>query len=340
MRRLIKVKASIIFCSVLLSSMGFSQGLKSNTNLYVETGAVLYADDMSNDASGTIHNSGEIRLTGNFNNSGTSNVDELVVLEGTGAQSVTGVSDFQDILEVNKTTGTATVTSGTTNIHGQLRLAEGTMNANGNLVIASTASGTGLVDDFSVPTYNGTLSGNLRVQRYVSGIGGIRYIGSAVNTANLTELSELSLYGPNMGQIVPLSNCNPNAIDQSSPYGNMFEWHEEGSWLVSGCLQSGWFVRSSGNMTNARGYAARTGGTFEIGGGVGNTSEISTVSYSGLSNTNSTGNGWHLVSNPFPSPMQWFAAPSGFDGQAHFWQPIGAYQGTYQAIIPMRPTVQ
>ncbi len=320
--------------------MGFSQGLKSNTNLYVETGAVLYADDMSNDASGTIHNSGEIHLTGDFNNSGTSNVDELVVLEGTGAQSVTGVSDFQDILEVNKTTGTATVTSGTTNIHGELRLAEGTMNANGNLVIASTASGTGLVDDFSENDYDGTLSGNLRVQRYVTGTGGFRFIGSAVNTANLTELSELSLYGPNMGQIIPQPDCNPDAIEPNSPYGNMLEWHEEGPFFepwANGCQQDGWFVRSSGTMTNGRGYAAMTGGAgtvIEIGGAVGNTSESTVVSYGGLENTNANGDGWHLVSNPFPSPMQWVAPPSGFDGQAHFWQTSGSYVGTYQAIIP------
>lgn len=315
-----------------------AQGLKSGASLYVESGAVLYVENsMSNEAGGTINNAGEIRVTGNFNNSGTADIDELVVLEGTGAQSVTGVSKFYGVLEVNKSSGTATVTSGTTNVHGQLRLAEGTINANGNLVIASTPTETGLVDDFSDPSYDGTLSGNLRVQRYIPGAPGFHYIGSAVNTANVSELSELGLYGPDGGQTVPQVDCSPYQLDASSPYGALFEWHEDGPWTVAGCIQSGWFVRSAGTMTNGRGYAAITttpGQTIEIGGSVGNTSELSTVTYSGLANTNATGDGWHMVSNPFPSPIQWFAAPSGFDGQAQLWVTSGSYQGTYQPVLP------
>ncbi len=313
-------------------------GLNNFTNLYVKSGAVLYVkNNMNNNTGGTILNDSEIQVTGNFNNSGTADINNLVVFNGGAAQSVTGVSKFYGVLEVNKGGGTAIVTSGTTNIHGQLRLAEGTIDANGNLVIASTFSETGLVDDFSDPSYDGTLSGNLRVQRFIPGAAGFHYIGSAVNTAGISELSELGLYGPDGGQVIPQSDCSPYAIDASSPYGNVFEWHEDGSWLVPGCQQSGWFVRSAGNMTNGRGYAIitpSTGSTIEIGGAVGNTSETSTVSYAGLSNTNATGDGWHLVSNPFPSPMVWFAPPAGFDGQAQFWQTSGSYLGTYQPMLP------
>lgn len=326
-----------VFCIGISSSVN-GQGFKTGGDLYIESGVVLYVKtDMSNDVGGTIHNAGEIRITGDFNNSGTASIDELVVLEGTGFQNITGVSDFQDILEVNKTGGSAAVTGGTTNIHGHLRLVEGTINANGNLVIASTVAGTGLVDDFSDPTYDGAVTGNLRVQRYVPGASGFRYIGSAINNANVSELSEVGLYGPDGGQIIPQPDCSPNAVDNTSPYGAMLEWHEDGSWLVANCQQSGWYVRSAGTMTNARGYAAVTGGvgggTFEIGGGVGNTSEITTVSNNGLSNTNVTGDGWHLVSNPFPSPMQWYTPPTGFDAQAHFWQSSGSYAGTYQPVL-------
>ncbi|MBL4587576.1 MAG: T9SS type A sorting domain-containing protein [Flavobacteriales bacterium] len=350
MRKFFTLAFIAVFCGSGFNSTVNGQGFKNATNLYIESGVVFYVKDdldnstagtLSNVVGGTIYNLGEIRLTGDFNNTGTSNMANLVVLEGAGAQSVTGVSDFRGVLEVNKTGGTATVTSGTTNIHGHLRLAEGTINANGNLVIASTVAGTGLVDDFSDVTYDGAVTGNLRVQRHVTGAAGLRYIGSAVNTANVSELSEIGLYGPDGGQIIPQPDCSPFAVDNSSPYGAMFEWREQGPFFepfAGGCQQDGWFVRSSGTMTNGRGYAATTGGvggaTFEIGGAVGNTSEISTVSNSGLSNTNANGDGYHLVSNPFPSPMQWYAAPSGFDGQAHFWQTSGAFSGTYQSILP------
>ncbi|MBI1287285.1 MAG: hypothetical protein GC178_06865 [Flavobacteriales bacterium] len=324
-------------CLFVLSSNLSAQGLKSSTSLYVQNGAVLYVENsMSSETGGVIYNQGEIHVTNDFNNSGTDHIDGMVVLDGSGNQSITGVSRFYGVLEVNKTGGIATVTGGTTNVHGQLRLAEGTMNANGNLVIASTPTETGLVDDFSDPSYDGTLSGNLRVQRYISGNAGFHYIGSAVNTASVSELSELGLYGPDGGQVIPQPDCNAYAVDASSPYGALLEWHENGPWLVSGCIQSGWFVRSSGSMTNGRGYAAivPSGQTIEIGGSVGNTSEITTVAYSGLANTNATGDGWHMVSNPFPSPMQWYASPAGFDAQAQLWVTSGSYTGTYQPVLP------
>lgn len=333
------MKKIYIVAAILSASLvANGQGLKSSTYLYVESGATLYVDNsMNNDVGGAIYNSGEIRISGDFNNSGTGTVNSLVVLDGSGNQTVTGVSTFEGVLQVEKSGGVATVTSGTTNVHGILRLAEGTINANGNLVITSNPTGTGLVDDFSDPSYDGAVTGNLRVQRYVSGNAGFHYIGSAVNTANVAELSELGLYGPDGGQIIPQSDCSPYGIDASSPYGALFEWHENGPWTVAGCLQSGWFVRSSGSMTNGRGYAAITPSapfTFEIGGAIGNTSEVSTVSYSGLSWTNATGDGWHMVSNPFPSPIQWFAPPAGFDAQAQLWVTSGSYLGTYQPVLP------
>lgn len=316
-----------------------AQGLVNNgATLKIESGVTLNVDNALANVSGTIDNQGTVQVAGNFANTGNPALNSLFVLDGGASQTVTGNSQFYDVLQVNKSGGTATVASGTTKIHGHLQLAEGTMNANGNLVIASTATETGLVDDFSDPSFDGVLSGNLRVQRYIGQEPGFHYIGSAVNTPNLSELSEFNLYGPNGGQVIPDPSCSPTYIQAGSPYGNLFEWHEDGPWLVPGCQQSGWFVRSSGTMTTARGYAALTANnidfTFEIGGGVGNTSEFSTVAYSGLSNTNATGDGWHLVSNPFPSPMLWFAPPAGFDGQAHFWQPSGGFSGTYQPMLP------
>ncbi|MFT5021091.1 MAG: hypothetical protein ACI9CU_002498 [Polaribacter sp.] len=331
------IKTTLITTAVccLIAITSFGQ-VNNFTTLTIESGATLYVDNSVNNSAGaTISNAGEVRISGDFDNSGTSSIGSLVTLNGANAQSVTGTSRFYGVLQVDKSGGAATVTSGTTSVHGILRLTEGSMNANSNLVIASTPTETGLVDDFSDISYDGSLTGNLRVQRYIfSGVGGFHYIGSAVNTASLTELSELNLYGPDGGQIVPQPDCHPDNIDATSPYGNLFEWSEAGPFLVPGCLQSGWFVRSTGVMTNGRGYAGIIGsGTLEIGGSVGNTSELSTVTYSGLSNTTVEGDGWHIVSNPFPSPMQWYTPPAGFDSQISIWQPSGSYNGTYQPVL-------
>jgi hypothetical protein len=267
-------------------------------------------------------------------------------VDGSGTQSISGVSTFE-ILDVEKSGGTATVTSGTSSVTDILRLTDGTMNANGNLVIVSNASGTGLIDDFTVPSPPGTLTGNVRVQRYIDGSpsNGFHHLGSSVHNPSISptevsvsELSELNLYGTDGVAVTPMSTCDPNALDPSSNYGNLFEWHENGPFLYPSlpCIQDGWFVRSSGNLTNGRGYAGiifNAPTTLEISG-VANTSAVSNVSYGILSHTNGTGDGWHLVSNPFPSPIEWVNVPAGFNAGASFWNDGGYYSGTYQSITP------
>lgn len=319
---------------VLVSAHCIGQGLVNQTNLWIESGATVYAKGAF-DNDNTVHNRGTLTVAENFNNSGTSQIGGRVVLDGAIDQSVSGYTRFTGVLEIDNSGQLATA-NGLVEIDSILRLNSGEMNANNNVVIRSTSGGTGLVDDFSQIGYNGRLSGNLKVQRFISGSSGFHYFGSAVNNASVSELSEIGLYGPDGAQIIPHPLCLSTVVAAGSPYGAMFEWREAGPWPVSGCNQSGWYVRSSGQLTNARGYAviANQGQTLEVGGSVGNTSEISTITYSGLANTNPTGDGWHLVSNPFPSPMIWSAPPAGFDAQAHFWQTSGGYAGTYQPILP------
>ena len=317
--------------------LAFSQ-IYNNSTLTVQSGANLYFDGAAvNQASGTIANSGTLHLKGDFTNNGTAAIAGTVKVDGAGTQSINGVSTFT-LLDVAKTGGTATVTGGTNSITDILRITSGTMNANGNVVIVSDASGTALVDDFTVTQPPGTLSGNLRVQRYIDGSpsNGFHHLGSPVNNPSITELSELSLYGTDGVAVTPQPTCDPLALDPSSNYGNLFEWHENGPWTVSGCWQSGWFVRSAGSLTKGRGYAGIVFGaptTLEMSG-VANTSAFTNVTYAGLSHTNATGDGWQLVSNPFPSPIQWNNVPAGFDAQAHFWQDGGYYSGTYQPMMP------
>jgi len=328
-----------------MATGAFAQGFTNGSQLYVQSGATLNIDmSVDNVVSAGIHNNGTIQVAGNFNNSGVPAIAKLVVLDGSTAQSVTGNSRFTGVFEIDKSGGTATVTSGTVLIDSILRLNTGTINANGNVVIVSDAASTGLVDDFSAPTYNGSVTGTLRVQRFITGASGFHYIGSPVNTPDMAvQLSELNLYGPNNNQVLPAPSCDPDQLYFGSPYGNAFEWREVGpfpgpsGWAPT-CEQWGWFVRSSGPMTNGRGYSAIASShqTIEIAG-TANTSEISTVSYGGLGNTNPVGDGWHLVSNPFPSPIIWSTAnvPSGIDGGIAFWQTSGTYAGTYQPFIPL-----
>jgi len=324
------------------------QGLVNQSSLTVEPGARLFAlTSVSN--TGSISNSGEVLVSGNFSNTGSPDIYGLVTLKGSGSQSISGNTNFRDTLKVDKSGGVATVSSGQTNVHDILRLANGTINANNNLVIASTVTGTGLVDDFSHPSFNGVVSGNLRVQRLITGVSGVHYIGSAVNSPDIaTQLSELNPFGPNGAQVLPAPDCNPNQLYFGSPYGAIFEWHENGpfpgpsGWAPT-CPQWGWHVRSSGTLTNGRGYSvnASSGLTIEVAGSA-NTSEVTTVNYAGLGVSNSVpdAGGWHLVSNPFPSPILWSLSNylnyinGNISGGIAFWQTSGSYAGTYQSFIP------
>lgn len=304
----------------------------------IQPGADLYLGEAATNHPGAaINNSGTLHLQSDFTNNGTAAINNLVKIDGSGTQSISGVSTFE-LLEVDKSAGTATITGGTSSVTDILRMRKGTMNANGNLVIVSNAAGTGLIDDFTVTAPPGVLSGNVRVQRYIDGSpsNGFHHIGSAVSNPAISELSELNLYGSNNVAVTPLPTCDPLQLDPSSNYGNLFEWHENGPFSISGCQQDGWYVRSAGSLSNGRGYAAlvfNAPATLEMQG-LANTSAFTPVSFPNLSYTNSTGNGWQLVSNPFPSPVVWGSIPAGFDSQANFWQDGGYYSGTYQSITP------
>lgn len=273
-----------------------------------------------------------MRVAGNWKMFGTMTPREgIVYLDGTTAQTIEGTSTFNH-LELENTAGVSII-GGTTYVRGGLNLDEGTITTNDRLVIKSDALGTGWVDNFSAGM-NGTINGDIIMQRYFPSASvstAFHYIGSPVNNMPVSQLSELSLYGADGGQVIPRTTCDPNNVAPNSPYGNLFEWRENANFLFN-CNQAGWHVRSAGNLSNGRGYAGiirrTTDFTLEVKG----TANTGTISNNNLANTTAIGDGWHMVSNPYPSPIEW-NVPSGFIGAAHFWQSSGAYTGTYQPTL-------
>lgn len=275
----------------------------------------------------------QIRIRGNWSNIGTFiPATGTVYFDGTTPQTLAGNTVFYS-LELDNASG-ASVASGTTYIHGGLNLNEGAITTNDKLVIKSDIIRTGWVDDFSAGML-GSINGNLIVQRFFPASAlstSFHYISSAVSNLSVAaELNELSLYGPNNGQVIPHPLCLPTGVVSYSPYGNLFEWRENANFLHS-CSQAGWFVRSSGNLVNGRGYAAVINRSTDFILDVKGQAITGPVAYNGLSKTTAVGDGWHLVGNPYPSPIEWIA-PAGFVGAAHFWQSSGSYTGTYQATL-------
>ncbi len=197
-----------------------------------------------------------------------------------------------------------------------------------------------------VQTTGSTLagSGTFSVRRTIPAHNGFRFIGSPINNRSVNGFG-ITPTGTNGAQLQPIAgNCNPDSISPTSPFGNIQELRESAT-LIDNCSHSLWHVKSSGILTNGRGYSMNTtaGQTLNFTGTVNNDD----VSYSGLTRTVGTvglpgggtsTRGWHLLANPYPSPVQLTAADligMGFDAQIHFWQPTGNFTGNWVAVDPL-----
>ena len=134
-----------------------------------------------------------------------------------------------------------------------------------------------------------------------------------------------------------MSNCASAQVDQGSPYSNMFEWRENIS-SANNCEYEGWFaINAASTLENGRAYSGWMQDASIISfNGAPNTGNIS---YGGALNNTNTGvgnkDGWHLLSNPYPSAMvatsltsaNWSSLQT-YDGST------GAYGGTFQPINP------
>jgi hypothetical protein len=189
-----------------------------------------------------------------------------------------------------------------------------TLLANQSLTLSGVLTNNGTITVSSggslVQEDGSTLAGSgiYIVERAIT--AGQRFIGSPINGHSVSGFG-ITPSGINGEQIIPnsINPCNPDSIDSVSPYGNILEMRED-ALPINNCAQSLWHVKSTGSLTNARGYAvnAASATTLEFRGTVNN----GTVTYGGLTNQGVTidqwnglqDRGWHLVSNPYPSPIE------------------------------------
>lgn len=205
----------------------------------------------------------------------------------------------------------------------------GTINIAGNLIINSSLVNNAIINVDSgaalLQITGASLSGSgtFTVDRHIP--GGVSFISSPINNETVNGFG-ISPTGSNGGQVIPNTSnpCNPDSIDITSDYGNLLELRENPISVLSNCAQSLWFVKSTGTLTNGRGYSLNNPSTtLTFGGTVNN----GTVSYQNLTRQSGTidqqdgstsTRGWHLVGNPYPSPITLVGADltsMGFDAQ-------------------------
>jgi hypothetical protein len=168
-----------------LSGTGTLGGITLNNSL----GLTLTSGTQTQNGALTL-NTGTLTLTGTLNIHGNvvnnTTITGTALLNGSTAQTITGLGVMQS-LTVNNSAG-ATITSGTgtmVNIKGLLSVPAGTLTTNGNLTLKSSAAATASVGT----VVTGGISGNVIAERYVSNKRSWKLLASPVNSTQTIKQS-------------------------------------------------------------------------------------------------------------------------------------------------------
>jgi autotransporter-associated beta strand protein len=291
------------------------------TDVIITTGLTNYptlssgnpgrSKDLSIQNSSTVTvNGNTLQIAGAISNSGVfTATDGTIEIKGSAAQTI-GANTFAGNTIQNLTiTNLAGVTlSGALNVTGIVKAATGNLSAGVNLTLISTAAQTALIDGSG----SGQVLGTVTMQRYIPTAFGYKYVSSPFS--NLT----VAAFTPFLSGTATIPT---------------FYSYDENK------VSSGWVSTPSGTLTPGAGYAANLGSggsflTLSTSGTVNNGNVTMT-----LYNHNKTyTQGFNLVGNPYPSPIDWDASgwqKTNMDASIHFFHSGGTdqYTGTYTSYV-------
>lgn len=271
------------------------------TRLTVQSGAPVVADvnanvgDLAVDTGASLDlGSATIRLYGNLVVDGSTTAGtSTVILKGNVAQTIIGggVASLNNLI-VSNDFGSA-VFIGDVETYGVVTIQNGTLQTGGNLTLKSNAAGSSSI---GVISSNGDISGDVTVERFVpSGPAGYFYIGApTVATTHTID----NVWNDDMVTTGVIGSDYP-----SYNFNNIYYYDE----TVPGDRNQGWVGMSSiSDIINpTRGYAVYQSSpalTVDVTGTIQKGNTTIPLSYT---NNSSTGDGWNLVVNPYPSEVNW-----------------------------------
>jgi hypothetical protein len=301
--------------------------IPAGLSLYPVAGAGSTAQNLTIASGASLTLSGQFTLTGNLTNNGTFTPNaNAFVCGGSTAQTLggTGALRFYD-LTINNLAG-ATLTSAT-GVQHLLTLTSGNLASGNNLTLLSDATTTAMVVN---PSGGGVVTGRATMERFIMGAGaaGYRHYSSPMQTGTATVQA--------FADDVPGFNVNPDYNTQGNaalPFPTLFQYDESRLTAALPTFDQGWLVPgATDNLTPGRGYSAQTqpGTVVDISG----TLASASVSYP-LSRAPLADAGWHLLGNPFPSPLDWDQVPAvaGVGRAIYVFVPSGPYSGTYRSYV-------
>ncbi len=252
----------------------------------------------------TLQIAGEISNSGTFiSSSGTIN------MVGSAPQTI-GANTFAGNTIMNLTISNAdkVTLQGPLSVTGVVNLDIGDLDSGGNLILLSTASQTALVDGNG----SGNILGNVTMQRYLSSAYGYKYISSPFSDATVATFTTY--------------------LSATSTIPTFYSYDESK-------VSTGWVSSTSGTLSPMMGYAANLGSvgniiTMNITGNV-NNGDLSVNLYN---NNRIYTQGFNLVGNPYPSPIDWDASGwenSNIDDAIYYFNSGNSsqYTGTYSSYV-------
>ncbi|WP_338792667.1 LamG-like jellyroll fold domain-containing protein [Bernardetia sp. MNP-M8] len=312
------------------------QGNKASSGdvLLVETG-IFYP---------TIQEAVDVAVTGNtIKPTGNRNYPENVIVD----KNLTFTSDFTDYKNVNINqilveNGNKLTITGDMSIVEVLHLeSTGEMEVTGSttdFALLSSATQTALVINDS-PT--NTVVGTVIMERYlpaVSDLGGTDGRGYHLFSSPFSDAT-VSQFGDDMSLVLTTAYNTAPEPAFVRPFPTFFQYEESNAGATSSAyfnpFISNYKVPTTANLTVTRGYQANisTGVTVDLNGTLNNGSQSISVTNSGGGFSQE---GYNLVGNPYPSPIDWelvLLASTGVEDAVYIDIPVNQYQGIFAEYV-------
>jgi len=330
----INVNGNFVHSAGTFTSVGNTMnvtGTFTNSGTFTAGASVLNITGLfTNSGTGVFNaNTSTLNLTGDFSNSGTFTANTgSVVFNGSAAQSIGGASTttFYNITSNNTCVACGVSLAQDANLSGTLTINSRTFTTTGfNFRLLSDASGTASIGPITAA--GADFVGNIIMERYTgSSLRDWRLLCSAVSGSTIADWADDFATSGFTG-----------STDPSNPFVSI-QYYDE---LTSGDLDQGF--TPAGNVTDpivdGRGYFVFLGPnplTFSVTGPPNKFDNPLAVSY--FDNYSSVDDGWNLVSNPYPSAIDWDAVSwtkTSMDDAIYIYN---SYTGTYAYHCPVDST--
>ena len=273
-----------------------------------------------------IVNENWLRIAGDLTNSGVLTTENgSVSFEGASAQSIPNAAFANNRIQnlrINNTLGV--ISEAIIEVTGTLNVAEGNFDTGNELTLISNQIQTALIDGSG----NGEVLGLVSMQRYLDKAFGYKYFSAPFQNSVV-------------GDFAPYMDFQ----DPISEFPNFYRYEENRNVNINDTIQdaTGWevYTNTASNLNIAEGYALNFGTsnaaqTIELIGEV-NNGPVPTRQLS--NNHHEYTRGFHLVGNPYPSPIDWDATQgwtkNNIDDGIYFFtaSDTSQYTGTYTAYV-------